>query len=554
MKRDINDLINDTYDLIIIGGGIAGAFAAWDAALRGLSVALIEKNDFGAATSAASGKLIHGGIRFMQYGALNRVIESLHERMILRRIAPHMIQKVPFIIPTFGHLMKGREVLKIGMTVYEFLSRNKRNSGDPRDVLPVHRMLNRRQVIELEEGLASSDLNGGILFYECQMHNPERLTLSVAFAALEAGAQIANYVEVTDFKVMKNRVCGVRALDRITGEQFEINAKVVLNATGPWLRILLDKLGEHRPTLALRYSKGIHIVTRPITRKHALALTTRHRSAETLLQRGGRHYFIIPWRGRSLIGTTNEPFDGDPGKKMVTETDIAGLIQDVNAAYPAGKLAREDVLAQYGGLYIDEEIHALKGYQGGRKDWIIDHARQDKIEGLISCVCVKYTTARKLAQRTINVIFEKLGYAPSDCRTEQNSVYGGCIEQLDGLLDEAAHHNDVLDEDISRQLVLNYGDRHREICTYSRDYPDWCDRVHQGLPVIRAQIVHAVKEEMAQNLSDVIFRRTGIGTVGYPGESCLRLCAEIIAKELNWTENRMQEELAEVKDVFKTAL
>ena len=306
--------------------------------------------------------------------------------------------------------------------------------------------------------------------------------------------------------------------------------------------------------MALCYSKGIHIVTRPITRYHAVALTTRHRNAETLLQRGGRHYFIIPWRGCSLIGTTNEPFDGDPSEKMVTETDIAGLIQDVNAAYPAGKLAREDVLAQYGGLYTDDETHVIKGYQGGRKDLVIDHARRDQIEGLISCVCVKYTTARKLAQSTINMIFEKLGYAAPDCRTEQHRVYGGCIEQLSRFLEEAVRHNDTMGEDISRQLVLNYGDRHQEICAYAEDYPDWCDRVHQGLPFIRAQIVHAVKEEMAQNLSDVIFRRTGIGTVGYPGESCLRLCAEIIAKELNWTENRILQELADVKNVFKTAM
>lgn len=550
MNRDLTKLTNQEYDLLVVGGGISGAFAALDAALRGLSVALIEKDDFGGATSAASGKLIHGGVRFLQYGALNRVIESLHERMVFRRIAPHMIRAVPFIVPTYGHLMKGREILKIGMAVYEFLSRNKRNSGDPQAILPVHRMLSRRQVIEREEGLAFSGLNGGILYYECQMHNPERLTLSVVFAAREAGAQVVNYAEATDFIKMSNRVCGIKACDRITGNAFEVKAKIVLNAAGPWVCPLLDKLCKKSPLRTLRYSKGIHIVTRPVTRNHAVALTTRHRNAESLLQRGGRHYFIIPWRGRSLIGTTNESFDGNPDGKMVSDTDIVGLIQEVNAAYPAGRLTREDVLMQYGGLYIDDEINAMKGYQGSRNDRVIDHARSDKIKGLVTCLCVKYTTARKLAQRTIDVVFEKLGYAPPDCRTDQHHVFGGHIEQFGRFLEEAVLRTDSLDEDVTRQLVSNYGDRYRDLLRYFDENPEWCDRVHRELPILKAQLIHAVRKEMAQKLSDVVFRRTGIGTVGNPGDACLKTCAEIVARELNWTADQARRELSEVYKIL----
>ena len=550
MNRDLTKLTNQEYDLLVVGGGIAGAFAAWDAALRGLSVALIEKDDFGGATSAASGKLIHGGVRFLQYGAFSRVIESLHERMVFRRIAPHMTRAVPFIIPTYGHLMKGREILKIGMVVYELLSRNKRNSSDPQAILPVHRMLSRRQVIEREAGLAFSGLNGGILYYECQMHNPERLTLSVVFAAREAGAHVINYAEATDFIEMSNRVYGIKACDRITGNAFEVKAKIVLNAAGPWVRPLLDKLCKKSPLRTLRYSKGIHIVTRPVTRNHAVALTTRHRNAESLLQRGGRHYFIIPWRGRSLIGTTNEPFDGNPDGKMVSDTDIVGLIQEVNAAYPAGRLTREDVLMQYGGLYIDDEINAMKGYQGSRNDRVIDHARSDKINGLVTCLCVKYTTARKLAQRTIDVVFEKLGHAPPNCRTDQYHVFGGRIEQFSRFLEEAVLRADLLDEDVIRHLVSNYGDRYQDLLRYFDENPEWRDRVHLELPIIKAQLIHAVREEMAQKLSDVVFRRTGIGTVGNPGDDCLKTCAEIVARELNWTADQTRCELSEVYKVL----
>ena len=187
MKRDLKKLNDTKFDLIIIGGGIAGAFSAWDAALRGLTVALIEKGDFGAATSSASGKIIHGGIRYMQYGAFIRMRESLHERMVFQKIAPQFVCPIPFLITTYGHLLKSKEFLKFGMALYDFFSIDKNHYDDPAKIIPRHLVLSRAEVAKQEPRINRKGLTGGIIYYDCQMHNPERLTLSVLISAHSAG-------------------------------------------------------------------------------------------------------------------------------------------------------------------------------------------------------------------------------------------------------------------------------------------------------------------------------------------------------------------------------
>ena len=552
MKRDHNKIASTSFDLIIIGGGITGAFAAWDAALRGLDVVLLEKGDFGAGTSAASGKIIHGGIRYMQYGAFHRVRESLHERMVFRNIAPQFVHPIPFLIPTYGHLMRGKEVLKLGMIFYDLLSAGKRNSKDTMDMIPRHRLLTKREVLELEPGIETADPNGGVIYYDCQMHNPERLTLSVLLAAEVAGARIFNYTKVTGFLMQRGRVLGVKTKDKISGGEFEIHGQVVLNAAGPWAGEVLAALSNFKPPFRFRYSKGIHIVTRPITCKFAVAIASKHKNAEAMMQRGGRHFFIVPWRNHSLIGTTNVPYYESVDAKMVTEEDIIDLIEEVNKAYPACGLRREDVVYQYGGLYLDDEKHALEdGYQGGRKDYILDHSRAHGIENLLTTICVKFTTARKLASLAVDSVFRKLGYEPPKCRTEEEKIYGGEILRFkDYLVRETSRQSDTLQVSICRNLILNYGSVYSALLDYIDFFPDANDLIHDDFPIIKGQVIHAVRKEMAQKLTDVVFRRTGLGTTGNPGDEALRVCANIMANELAWDGIRIQKELDEVKEAF----
>ncbi|MFC1881518.1 FAD-dependent oxidoreductase [Thermodesulfobacteriota bacterium] len=527
MKRDLKKLESSRYDLLIIGGGITGAFAAWDATLRGLKVALVEKGDFGAATSSASGKIIHGGIRYMQYGALNRVRESLHERMIFQRIAPQFVSPIPFLIPTYGHFLRGKELLRVGMAVYDLLGLDKRNSTDPAKIIPPHRILSRKETLQMEPGVRTNGLTGGVIYYDCQMHNPERLTLSVLMAADEAGADLANYLQAYHFCCRDQKIAAVKVKDLLTNEKFEIKADFIINAAGPWAGLLLDSIKNCNIGLRYRYSKGIHIITRPITKNCAIAVSSRQQNSNSIMHRGGRHFFIIPWRNNSLIGTTNVAFDSSPDEKMVTEDDIQHLIDIINDGYPSASLKREDVIYQYGGLYIDDTDRDVKdGYQGARRSQIIDHSSNDGLYGLITAISVKYTSARKVAQKTIDLVYRKLGYKPPKCLTEKTSVYGGNISDIiDFISGESKKNTDILEEEITKDLVYSYGSKYSELLGYTNEITDCLNKVHEKIPLIKAQIVHAVRQEMAQKLTDVVFRRSTLGTVGDPGNEALDLCA-----------------------------
>jgi glycerol-3-phosphate dehydrogenase len=555
MKRNLNKLDNTCYDLLVIGGGITGACAVWDAILRGLSSALVDKEDFGAATSAASGKMIHGGLRYMQYGALNRVYQSLHERMIFQKIAPHFVHPLPFLVPTYGHFLKGKELLSLAMLIYDFLALGEKNIEDPERIIPKHKRLSLREVLSLAPGIPIKGLTGGILYYDCQMHSPERLTLSFLLGAEKAGADVANYIKVTEFITKDNRVLGVKAKDTLTGEELNIRAKIILNASGPWINPVLSQLKGVQIERGMNFSKGIHIITRPLLKDCALALTTGHSHAKALIQRGGRHFFIIPWQGFSLIGTTNEPFNGVPGDNIVTENDISELLKDINSAYPAAKLNKKDIVFFYGGLYPDGVSGKLnKGYQGSRNDQIFDHSLVDGIEGLISVIGVKYTMARKLAEKVIDKVFKKLGDKPPVCITDNTSVYGGEIDRFSDFLLEASNRNVLsLEDSIISNLVHNYGTAYTKIISYIEKFPDLGEKIDSKLPIIKAQVVYAVREEMAIRLSDVVLRRTGLGTFGKPCEKTLSVCSALMAKELGWDAQRLKEEIMGVKNYYVTA-
>jgi glycerol-3-phosphate dehydrogenase len=301
-----------------------------------------------------------------------------------------------------------------------------------------------------------------------------------------------------------------------------------------------------------QFSKGVHIITRCLIKKYAVAIAINQKHADALIQRGGRHFFIMPWRNHSLIGTTNVPFDGSPDERMVTERDVSDLIQEVNIAYPAANIKREDVVHSYGGLYPDDIKNKFEnGYQGDRKDQIIDHSPIDGLEGLITVTNVKYTTARKLAQRTIDLVFKKIGYKPPKCLTEYRYVHGGEINQFDEYLSrEVERNSSKLDERILKHLIYNYGTGYTQIMNYIDYNRKWGEVISNNLPIIKAQILHAIRNEMALKLSDVVFRRTGLGTLGNPGEQSLEICSKIMAEELAWDDARTINEIIETREVF----
>lgn len=548
MQRNTADLCSHRFDVLVIGGGITGALAAWDAALRGLSVALIERADFGGATSSASGKIIHGGLRYLQHGELRRVRESLSERSVWLRIAPHMLEPVPFVVPTYRGVKRGRAVLGAGMAVYSLLGVGLAQPSDEAIRIPRFRMLSMREAVALEPGLESCGASGAVLYHEYVMRNPERLTLSVVMSAVREGAVAANYVEAEQFLVSGRRVEGVQARDLLTGGEFNIRASMVLNAAGPWADVVLGKLKGLVDVPRVTYAKGAHLITERLT-DHAVAVASRQRYADALVSRGSRHLFIIPWRGLSLVGTSNVPYDGSPGDAAVTARDVECLISEINEAYPAASLDVDDVLYAYAGLYrIPNGRPSEDAVLIERSPQILDHARRDGLDGLVTAIAVKYTTARRVAARAVDLICLRLGVDAGATRTHSTPLVGGDVERLEGLIhDILGTAPPCFTRDQAEHLAHWYGGECARVLGHMRQNPALARTVSTAGPVTAAEVLHAVREEMAVKLADVIFRRTGIGTVGHPGDECLRECAVIMAGELGWSQRKAEAEMREVQ-------
>jgi glycerol-3-phosphate dehydrogenase len=558
LNRNPKNLAARPYDVLVIGAGIYGSFVAWDAALRGLSVALVDKGDFGHATSANNFRIIHGGLRYLQHGDIRRMRQSIRERMTLMRIAPHLIHPLPFLVPTYGHLARGREAMGLALWLNDLIGFDRNQLADPEKFLPRGSVISRDRCIELFPGVDQKGLTGGAIWYDCQMLSPERLTLSLVKAAAQAGAEVCNYVEVRGFLSQQDRVAGARVFDVLSGERFEIAASVVVNCGGPWINTLLSQLnGYHFHQVP--FSKAMNIlVRRQWVPRYAVGFYSKHqfRDKNALINRGSRLLFITPWQGCSLIGTTHEFYDDDPNSFAVSAAEVCNFVDEINQAYPSACLRPDDVSHVFAGLLpmdggpgADQNVNLQKHYQ------ILDHARDGRVEGLISVVGVKFTTARDVAEKVVNLIFKKRGKRPPKCNTADTPVFGGRIERFDDFLRSESRNNRHVAPDVLRHLVLNYGSAYQNILHHIRQDPRLGESLASSKPVIKAEVLHAVQEEMGVKLADIVMRRTELGLLGNPEDEALRTCAELVAAELGWDASRRQKELEETRGhLFQSSL
>jgi glycerol-3-phosphate dehydrogenase len=530
MKRDIEKLARTEYDLIVIGGGVSGASAAWDASLRGLRVACIDKGDFGAGTSTATSKLIHGGLRYLKNLEFNLVRESLRERRRLEEIAPHLVYPLPFVIPVYGWLMF--MVMFMGMVLYELLSFDKARLKDPSKRLPHFSIHSKNELIRREPNIIRENLVAGFQYYDCQSLNPDRLTLAFVQSAVKAGADVANYARAEKILRDGTRVIGIVATDMTTGREFEIHGKIVLVAAGPWADIVLAKSMGQKPQTRIRRSKGIHILTNTHRTGFALTLPGPH----------GGHFFIIPWREHTLIGTTDTEFIGKPDECDVTAEDIEQFVGAINNAYGSeSKLSPQDVVYAYAGLRPLVDRQATSVYNVSRKHEIVNH-KDEGFDGMLSVIGGKYTTSRELAEEVINRVAAMLGNT-APCKTKESRLAGGEIDNMNAFLQEATREMASFGPAAADLIARYYGTDYKAVLALARQNPAWGKPIGHG-DEIGAQAVYAVREEMALTLSDIIFRRMGMGTLGTPGLETLRLVAGIAKNELGWSDAKMEEELA----------
>ncbi len=547
MKRDIKALSEKEYDVAVIGCGIYGAAIAREAVLRGLSTVVIDKNDFCGATSANSLKIVHGGLRYLQQVDLARLRESVRERRNMMKMAPHLVHPLPCAMPTYGHFMKGPEVMFAGLTANNILSCD-RNKGMPPDkIIPSGEIISRPEWLKISPDINNEKYNGAALWTDAYAFDTERVVLGMVRSAVEHGADAANYVEVTGFKKDGKTVTGLHAKDLLSGEKLSINAKLCIVSTGPWIKETLSLLQEpvFSPDIDLALAVNF-IFKKQLSSTHAVGL-----SAKVDASGSTRLYFFVPWRGRTLAGTYYKKYDKNLDAPVVTDEDIVSFLSDLNKAYPSADLKKEDISfvhigvlpAKKGGSDFDPDL--LKHYS------LTDHAEKDGVDGVISLLGVKYTTARDVAEKTINCAVSKLAKGRHALEAALDPIPGGEMKSLNDLMNEAkAVCSKLKDDKIIEQLVCNYGAEYQAVFDLCKEDEDWMKPVSEASLVIGAEVIYAVREEMAQTLLDICLRRTGLASVEAPDAKALEVCANLAAHELGWDGSRIKEEIDKANKDF----
>jgi glycerol-3-phosphate dehydrogenase len=507
MKRDLAALQDTTFDIVVVGGGIYGACIARDAAYRGLTVALVERGDFGHATSHNSLRLIHGGLRYLQHLDLRRIRQSIGEQNYWLKAAPHIVRPLKFMMPTFGLGTRGPAALWAGMQFYRLLAFDRNASLPPASRLRGGGVVSRRALDAAVPGLGSGDVNGGAFWYDAQMVDPDRLQIEVLRDAVARGANVANYVEVTDFLRQSDAVHGVVARELVGDSELEIRGRMTICAAGPWADHLMNKIRPSRESQAPTLTKGMNIVTRPIGPDIGFGVRSARRS-DAVIGESRRMYFATPSCGCSIIGTTHFAYKDDPDRCEFTKQDVADFLSEFNAAYPAAELTMDDVLYWHGGLTPADDVDGEDVVRGHQAE-IVDHATDDGVTGLISVIGVKYTTARLVAELAVDLTFRKFGQRLRPCSVKQAALPGAHSHEPGGRFPTYG----ALSGEVEALLP---GDADEETASFIA-----CCR-------------YALQHEMAIRIDDLLLRRTMNARVGTLDSSLLHRAADLMTEHLGW--------------------
>ncbi len=532
------------FDLIVIGGGITGATIAYEAASRGLSVALLEKSDFGGATSSATSKMIHGGLRYLSKFELSLVYESLRERKVLMNIAPNFVSPKPFVYAVYKGDKTPGWMVRIGLTLYDLLSFDRNKIWDKSKKVPGHKKVSVKEISAKEKYVNTEGLVGGLKYYDGFSISPERLTLAFIKSAIKYGAKVANYTEVRDFhyseKDGKKKVVGVQVYDFEASREYTLHGKAIVNCTGPWADIMVAKAFGREAKYHLKRSEGIHMVTDKLVSEYVFTSATK----------SGRHFFVVPWRNKSFIGTTDQEYFGAPDDYKITQQSLDSFIDEVNQVFGNGStLMRPDIRFVYGGLRPLVESNTGDVYKASRKYEIVDHG-QDGLEGFYTIEGGKYTTSRSLAQKVVKLVGKKLGVGMPPSISAKQHLAGCEIENMEAFTAQKIKEYKGFDEQQITYLTQMYGAELDTLMEVARENEKYRLKLNADGEIL-GQVVYAIRSEIATKLPDILFRRTGLGTLVHPGKEILNMVANVAAKELNWDDARKQKELEEVEKKFK---
>jgi glycerol-3-phosphate dehydrogenase len=528
MRRFVDSYGGEDFDVVVIGGGITGSAVAYDASLRGLKTALVEKNDFGSATSSATSKMIHGGFRYLANMEFSMIRESLRERRIMENIAPNFVYPFPVMITTGrSNIKTSRWLVKIGMMLYDVLSFDKGRTWDRSKRLPCHRALSADEVLAAEPNVRESGLTGAMVFYDCISIFPERLVLAFVKSAAACGAMAANYTEAIEFIKLDGKIEAVIVRDKESGCEFPVRTKLVINCTGPWVDSVLG-LATDVPVRHIRRSEGIHVVVDRLVNEYIVGA----------LAASGRHFFLIPWKGRTIIGTTDKEFPGDPSSYHVRRESIEGLLEEVNSSFGNSRpLEYKDVKFAYGGLrpLVDSSGGV---YESSRKYEIRDNIA-DGVGGMISVEGGKFTTSRNLAERAVDMAVKKLGMRLPASATSKRHLEGSEIDDMEEFVARAIEKHSRYDPVTIEYLARNYGTEFEKILKIAAEEKKMLTPIGTDGEIF-AELAYAVRSEMALHLDDALMRRSGIAALGDPGGKAIEQAAAVVGAELKWDNNRIK--------------
>jgi glycerol-3-phosphate dehydrogenase len=536
MTRDTAALARTRHDLLVIGGGIHGLFTAYDAAQRGLSVALVERADFGSGLSFNHQRTLHGGLRALGSGQVGKVRRQIAERRAWAFMAPHLVRPLPFLVGTYRWSRRSRLALRVAFKAYDVIGRH-RNSGVPPELhLPRARLESVATARGLFPEIDRTRLTGGAVWYDYQTRAPDRLTWAVAKAAIDAGALLANYVEATTPLVSNGRVTGCRVTDHLTNETHEVMASVTVLAAGSGLGPLLDSFGADGAPPLLR---AMNMLVDRRAKDIALVAATP----------SGRMLTAVPWHGRLLVGTHQSAQTVPALEPSPPDEAVEQLLQEANAAFPGLSVTRHDVRLLQHGLTPATTVR-------GRVDLlpeprVIRHARRGRA-GLLSLVGVKYTTARWAAARAVDAACEELGRPRGRCRTASTALPHAGVADVSGRLTETLRALDiVLDRDVADHLGAWYGTEAPAVVEHAAAR-QLLSRIDPSSPVLEGEVSYALAHARAVRLADVVLRRTSLGSDGHPGRAILERAAVIAGESNGWTDARRLEEIAAVDATFRS--
>lgn len=517
MERKFSEISKSNFDVVVIGGGIIGAGVARDAALRGLKVLLLEKEDFGYGTTSRSTRLIHGGLRYLSHFDFKLVRQDLREREILIKNAPHLVKPLPFLLPLTG--LSQRFIMGTGMKLYDLLSYDKS--------VPTYKHFSRQQTLEMEPQLRLNDLRGSYQFYDAQISFPERLCLENVISASENGALVCNHAEVTSIISTDRTIQGVRVKDKLSTATVDVKCRVIVNVTGHWANNILA-MAAANPKNEIKTTKGVHLVT-PKLSNNAIVIFAHS---------DGRLLFVIPWHGYSLIGTTDTEYSGDKEIISAEMADVTYLVNEVQQAFP--NFSHDDIFFTIAGLRSLISTGSKKVSNISRTHKLVDHETSENLKGLISILGGKMTGYRSIAEEAVNLVCKKLK-VNAICTTAEKALPGAPGHDSESLDKLAADHS--LSRETMEHLNTIYGSSLEKVLEIAKTDSRGFEKICPHSRDILAQVWYAVKEENCYTAADFLLRRSTTGYSSCHGLDAVEVVAVEMGRLLGWSIGEWQRQV-----------